>query len=176
MAGKYTQLQEPELEYSHTIDISNVQGNIGGGTAQTEQPKMENTLDEPIKVTIMRDVTNIWNKIRHVLDPRQTNKQNLLRDWDWWGPLLLCLALSVSFYQSVCVLGYCIFPLVAVSMFTWAIPYIIKFVCVTVAYVWATYASLNFLTDMNLDNKRLLAIYPIFLFYFMISWLILISE
>lgn len=54
MAGKYTQLQDPEIEFSHAIDITSVQGNIG---PQTEQPKIENTLDEPIKVTIVT-ITN----------------------------------------------------------------------------------------------------------------------
>lgn len=43
----------------------------------------------------MRDVRNIWQKIKQVLDPRPNTKDNLLKDWDWWGPLLLCLALSV---------------------------------------------------------------------------------
>jgi hypothetical protein len=133
----------------------------------------------------MRDLNNIWEKIKHVLDPRPNNKQNVLKNWDWWGPLLLCLVLSVyvnlirrlsltalkdqgpavfsatffiiwfgsavvtlnsqllggklSFYQSVCVLGYCIFPLVLVSMFTWILPYFIKFIVVVVAFMWATY-------------------------------------
>ncbi|KAI8895071.1 Yip1 domain-containing protein, partial [Globomyces pollinis-pini] len=163
----------------------------------------------------MRDVNNIWSKVKQVLDPRMNKSQNLLKDWDWWGPLLLCLVLSVrlsvaamsdqgpavfaatffiiwfgsaivtlnsqllggkiSFFQSVCVLGYCIFPLVIVSLITWLLPFFLKLVLVIFAYIWATYASLNFLTDVNLENKRLLAIYPIFLFYFMIGWLVLVS-
>lgn len=43
----------------------------------------------------MRDLRNIWSKIKLVLDPRLNTKENILKDWDWWGPLLLCLALSV---------------------------------------------------------------------------------
>lgn len=81
-------------------------------------------------------------------------------------------------------LGYCIFPLVAASFITWALPFFIKFIVVIVAYLWATYgnalavtvASVNFLADMNLDNRKLLVLYPIFLFFFCIGWLILISE
>jgi hypothetical protein len=48
----------------------------------------------------MRDVRNIWSKIKQVLDPRPNTKENLLKDWDWWGPLLLCLALSVYFFAN----------------------------------------------------------------------------
>ncbi|KAI8918929.1 hypothetical protein BC831DRAFT_481795 [Entophlyctis helioformis] len=164
---------------------------------------------KPVSETIMRDLNNIWTKIK------QADK-NILRDWDWWGPLLLCLGLSVrlsitaqyeqgpavfsatffiiwfgsavvtlnskllggriSLFQSVCVLGYCVFPLVAVSLVTWILPFLLKFVLVAVAFAWSTFASLNFLGDVNLENKRLLAIYPIFLFYMMIAWLILIAT
>ncbi|KAL2918022.1 hypothetical protein HK105_202436 [Polyrhizophydium stewartii] len=190
-----------------------VSGTIGAPQS-SEGSTIGNTLDEPVSVTIMRDLTNIWNKVRQVLAPSKSDK-NILRDWDWWGPLLFCLALSVrlsitarsdqgptvfsatffiiwfgsavvtlnakllggtiSFFQSVCVLGYCVFPLVAVSLVTWLIPFVIKFVLVAAAFVWSSYASLNFMGDVNLESKRLLAIYPIFLFYITIAWLILIA-
>eukprot|EP00842_Homolaphlyctis_polyrhiza_P005885 jgi/Hompol1/6298/HPOL_004921-RA len=163
----------------------------------------------------MRDLNNIWTKIRHVLVPAGQADKNLLRDWDWWGPLLLCLALSVrlsitatpgqaatvftatffviwfgsavvtlnskllggyiSFFQSVCVLGYCTFPLVACSMITWMLPNFAKFIVVVAAFLWGTFASLNFMGDVNLEKRRILAIYPIFLFYLTIAWLILIA-
>uniref|UniRef100_A0A8D8ZUR7 Protein YIPF n=1 Tax=Cacopsylla melanoneura TaxID=428564 RepID=A0A8D8ZUR7_9HEMI len=108
-----------------------------------------NTLDEPIKTTIMRDLTAVGVKFRHVLQPQE--KSSLLKEWDLWGPLLLCtfmaivlqgdsddrldhdggpqfaevfvivwigsavvtlnsklLGGNISFFQSVCVLGYCL--------------------------------------------------------------------
>lgn len=52
----------------------------------------------------MRDLRNIGSKIKFVVMPVTgissngavpVNKKNILRDWDWWGPLLLCLALSI---------------------------------------------------------------------------------
>ncbi|KAI8925237.1 hypothetical protein BC831DRAFT_461868 [Entophlyctis helioformis] len=191
-----------------------VSGSIG--SSGSEPRPIENTLDEPVSETIMRDLNNIWTKIKQVLNPASQADKNILRDWDWWGPLLLCLGLSVrlsitaqyeqgpavfsatffiiwfgsavvtlnskllggriSLFQSVCVLGYCVFPLVAVSLVTWILPFLLKFVLVAVAFAWSTFASLNFLGDVNLENKRLLAIYPIFLFYMMIAWLILIAT
>merc|ERR1712136_71523 len=110
-----------------------------------------NTLDEPIRQTIIRDLKAVGDKFVHVLYPRQHT--NLLTEWDLWGPLILCtfmalllqesysagntsndggpefaevfvivwvgamvvtvntklLGGTISFFQSVCVPGYC-FP------------------------------------------------------------------
>ncbi len=52
---------------------------------------------------------------------------------------------TLSFYQTVCILGYCIFPLVLVSLFTWMIPYFIKFILVLVAFLWSTYGIVTFI-------------------------------
>ena len=118
-----------------------------------------NTLDEPVRETILRDVKAVGQKFLHVLYP--VEKKSLLRDWDLWGPLILCTLMatllqghetevkdgggagvpgdggpefaevfvivwvgalivtlntkllggSISFFQSVCVLGYCLLPL-----------------------------------------------------------------
>jgi len=37
-------------------------------------------------------------------------------------------------------------------------------------------ASLQFLSDTRLENRKVLAVYPILLFYFVLSWIILISA
>lgn len=42
----------------------------------------------------MRDLKNIGWKLKQVLLPAG-NTKHLLKDWDLWGPLLLCLALSL---------------------------------------------------------------------------------
>lgn len=157
----------------------------------------------------------IWQKLKQVVLPY--GNRTVLKDWDLWGPLLLCLALairqsvtassqqaslaftgvfvivwggsalltinakvlggSISFFQSVCVCGYCIFPLVISSIVTLFVPWIvIRAPIVGVAYFWSVYASSGFLTDTHLENRRALAVYPVFLFYFVITWMILISK
>ena len=129
-----------------------------------------NTLDEPISHTIKRDLGAVGTKFAAVLWPKE--KGSLLREWDLWGPLILCTMMatilqghgdedgkdgdggpqfaevfvivwvgamivtlntkllgethncnvhdkldfyipggSISFFQSVCVLGYCLLPL-----------------------------------------------------------------
>ena len=118
------------------------------------------TLDEPVKVTIMRDMKQVAEKLKVVLLPLgQGHHESVLeklREWDLWGPLLVCLLLSmtlgiksdqesasmvfaavfvviwfgaaavtvnaqllggnISFFQSVCILGYCVFPLTLSAM------------------------------------------------------------
>merc|ERR1712153_228069 len=116
-----------------------------------QKPGFSNTLDESVSDTLMRDIMMVLNKLKFVMWPRGGGIQQLGKDWDLWGPLLLCLALSMilswnapeeqkalvfaavfvivwlgsavvtlnalllggnlSFFHSVCVLGYCIFPL-----------------------------------------------------------------
>lgn len=141
------------------------------------------TLDEPVTETIMRDLRMVGNKMMCVLNPRKANIQTL-KDWDLWGPLILCLMLAtllswfapyeqaslvfasvfviiwcgaavvtvnalllggnISFFQSVCVLGYCIFPLNIASVICILGGHIVWRVCVVaVCFFWSTGASLG---------------------------------
>uniref|UniRef100_A0A1B6CEF6 Protein YIPF n=1 Tax=Clastoptera arizonana TaxID=38151 RepID=A0A1B6CEF6_9HEMI len=52
-----------------------------------------NTLDEPISVTVKRDLKAVGSKFKHVLYP--TEKKSLLKEWDLWGPLLLCTFMAM---------------------------------------------------------------------------------
>ena len=55
------------------------------------------TLNEPISTTFMRDLKRVGKKLKTLLLPFSTEADTLkeLRDWDLWGPLLLCLLLSI---------------------------------------------------------------------------------
>ncbi|KAL1916445.1 uncharacterized protein VTP21DRAFT_5636 [Calcarisporiella thermophila] len=197
-----------------------VSGVIGAATrtdpnARYTTGPVADTLDEPVTTTIMRDLRSIGEKIRQVLHPK--GRPEVLKDWDLWGPLFLCLSLAiilsitappsqsvlvftgvfvivwcgaaivtlnakllggaVSFFQSVCVLGYCLFPLVVAAIFSlFFFSFFIRLPIVIATYVWASYASLNFLSGSHLTNRRALASYPLFLFYFVLAWVILISK
>ena len=203
------------------------------------------TLDEPVSVTIMRDVRMVGNKMMCVLNPRKANIQTL-KDWDLWGPLILCLMLAtllswfapyeqaslvfasvfviiccgaavvtvnalllggdISFFQSVCVLGYCIFPLNLASIVCLVGGHIVwRVFVVAVCFFWSTGASLGecprilarppthavalappshgrgvsragFMGELVPPNRKALAVYPLFLFYTSIGWLILIAA
>jgi len=177
------------------------------------------TLDEPISVTLKRDLNAIGKKFMYVLVPRQST--SLLRDWDLWGPLILCIILAsllqsssnmdgspefaqvfaivwlgasvvtvnskllggnISFFQSVCVLGYCVLPLtlalvackilLALAGSTSTTIFAIRCAIVVATLVWSCFASLAFLGDTQPHNRKPLAVYPICLFYLFISWMV----
>ena len=55
------------------------------------------TLNEPVSTTLLRDLKAIGSKLKVVLLPFKRQEETIkeLRNWDLWGPLLLCLALSI---------------------------------------------------------------------------------
>ncbi|KAJ3235001.1 Yip1 member 6 [Chytriomyces hyalinus] len=189
---------------------------LGSDMPDLNAKPLADTLDEPVMDTIMRDLKSISDKLKMVLVPRKDSK-NILRDWDLWGPLLLCLGLSLrlsltapesqvatvftsifviiwggaaivtlntkllggklSIFQTICVLGYCIFPLVLASIVCLLVSSIIaRAVIVAASFGWSIVASMGFLNDVNLGNRKALAVYPMCLFYFIIGWMILISR
>ncbi|CAF1555638.1 unnamed protein product [Rotaria sp. Silwood1] len=91
---------------------------------------------------------------------------------------------KISFFQSVCVLGYCLLPLLIsafISYFLFYLPFkailhIIRFLIVMSAFIWTMYASIRFLGQTQQLNRRMLVLYPIFLFYFLVSWLIILRT
>ncbi|KAG2133251.1 uncharacterized protein EDB93DRAFT_886844 [Suillus bovinus] len=86
----------------------NVSGNIGSNSSSSSSNKQTiggirvetrysgaDTLDEPVTTTIARDLLSVYSKLVHVLYPRKSSGREVLRDWDLWGPLLLCLCLGI---------------------------------------------------------------------------------
>jgi len=179
---------------------------------------LSDDLDEPVKETIMRDLRAVGKKLHYVLLPKaREDKGSALKDWDLWGPLVLCLSLGIilatraetsetagdefalvfltvwcgsavvtlncvllkgkiSMFQSVCVLGYCIFPLVIAAAVSAIIRIqVVKLICVLVGFLWSTGASVGFMTDVVPSDRKALGVYPVWLFYVSISWMILLA-
>lgn len=203
-------------------DSQFIEGDIHIPGAFDEEDEL-NTLDEPVSETLKRDLKAVGKKFFHVLLPRRSN--TLLKDWDLWGPLLLCIILAVmlqgshstktsdtdggpefaevfviiwlgasvvtlnskllggtiSFFQSVCVLGYCVLPLTIALIFCKLILlshqttllFAIRCITVLLMFGWSTFASVAFLGESQPHNRKALAVYPIGLFYFVISWLVI---
>ncbi|KAK8800680.1 hypothetical protein WA158_000005 [Blastocystis sp. Blastoise] len=168
------------------------------------------TLDEPVSVTIKRDLNSIWDKLKHVIMPKTSAEDTLksLKDWDLWGPMFLCLALAIilslnaKFGQVsliftfvfilvwagavvvtingqllVCVLGYCLFPLVIVALLCTFFRsfHLLKFIFVVAGYFWANKASSLFISQMINAERKVLAVYPVYLFYLAISLIIFLN-
>lgn len=70
-----------------------VEGDISVPVGSSRRDDEFSTLDEPVKETILRDLRAVGTKFVHVLYPKRSSA--LLRDWDLWGPLLLCVTLAL---------------------------------------------------------------------------------
>ncbi|KAK7903950.1 hypothetical protein WMY93_016557 [Mugilogobius chulae] len=79
-------------DVSISEDIA-VEGDISVPVASSRRDDELSTLDEPVKETVLRDLRAVGNKFVHVLYPKRSSA--LLRDWDLWGPLLLCVTLAL---------------------------------------------------------------------------------
>lgn len=88
------------------FDLSTKPGpSISGNMQQQGETLIRNnptldTLDEPVSATLLRDLRAVWEKLKQVLIP-VASKKDLLKDWDLWGPLLLCLILSMYCYLLI---------------------------------------------------------------------------
>ncbi|GAB5584657.1 protein YIPF6 isoform X1 [Prionailurus iriomotensis] len=104
----------------------------------------------------------------------------------WFGAVTITLNSkllggNISFFQSLCVLGYCILPLTVAMLVCrlvllaeqGPINFMVRLFVVIVMFTWSIVASTAFLADSQPPNRKALAIYPVFLFYFVISWMIL---
>ncbi|CCO28938.1 Protein YIP4 AltName: Full=YPT-interacting protein 4 [Rhizoctonia solani AG-1 IB] len=127
------------------------------------------TLDEPVTATIARDLLSIYSKLLQVLYPRRAGAgREVLRDWDLWGPLVLCLALGILLSINVAVLAAIISTFVRVLY--------VRAPIALAAWAWCVWAAVNFLDGTKLEQQRvLLAVYPLLLFYFLLAWMILVQ-
>eukprot|EP00545_Synedropsis_sp_CCMP1620_P005730 CAMPEP_0119012790 /NCGR_PEP_ID=MMETSP1176-20130426/7596_1 /TAXON_ID=265551 /ORGANISM="Synedropsis recta cf, Strain CCMP1620" /LENGTH=240 /DNA_ID=CAMNT_0006965817 /DNA_START=58 /DNA_END=777 /DNA_ORIENTATION=+ len=224
-----------------TQPVAQQQGTITNEDANNILLAPYSTLDEPVIETIMRDVRAVGTKLKVVMLPLDRNgafgytglssqesepTENLgenqkkvldqLKDWDLWGPLIVCLTLSVilsfkaptnqaalvfasvfllvsvgsaavtmnaqllggtiSFFQSVCVLGYCVFPMTVSALtigilrltpvsFVW-----LDILFLALGFLWATRASSVFIASYIQKERRLLAVFPVFFFYIFLGW------
>ena len=184
---------------------------------------VETTLDEPVRETIMRDLREVGAKLKLVILPRVSQEGVLdrLKEWDLWGPLAVCLALSIvlsvsapeaqralvfaavfvvvwvgaaivtlnaqllggriSFFQSVYILGYSIFPLNVGALLCLVLhpvtkSLLLRALVVGVCFAWSTRVSVVFFGEIIEAKRRALAIYPVFGFYSFIAWMILIQK
>jgi len=232
------QQYQPQHQHQHQP-----QQTIGANQHESDFFAPLSTLDEPIKETIMRDVRSVGSKLKVVLLPMERSlpyggysgvsqsetidlterdKQIIesLRDWDLWGPLVVCLMLAIllslrapvgqaslvfaavfssvwlgsavvtvnaqllggtiSFFQSVCVLGYCVFPLAlaagVVDLFKMlplgAFSTLVELAVLFVAFLWATRASAVFIGQYIVPSRRILAVFPVLFFYTFLVWMI----
>eukprot|EP00826_Nyctotherus_ovalis_P052117 TRINITY_DN656_c0_g1_i10.p3 TRINITY_DN656_c0_g1~~TRINITY_DN656_c0_g1_i10.p3 ORF type:complete len:132 (-),score=11.09 TRINITY_DN656_c0_g1_i10:55-450(-) len=83
-----------------------------------------------------------------------------------------------SFFQSVCVLGYCLCPLtisaLIVKLFLSSLHVLIQFLVALLGFGWSTYSSYGFISDMVQADRKALAVYPLCLFYLFLALFIIL--
>ena len=95
------------IEINNPIDNRNIE--INNKNEKTDNSNNENkeeeyeketkeysTLDETISETLLRDLKVILHKIKYVLLPQfAKEKTKEIRNWDLWGPLIICFSLCL---------------------------------------------------------------------------------
>ena len=73
----------------------NLSLDINQGEIINDNNQRYSTLDEPKRVSLQRDVNSIMEKVKIALLPMKSKDSKILQDWDFWGPLILCLTLGL---------------------------------------------------------------------------------
>ena len=90
------------------------------------------------------------------------------------------LGANISFFQSVCVLGYCIFPMTVSALvidclkLTWFHWAWLDMIWIAAGFLWATRASSVFIGLYVQKERRFLAVFPVLFFYTFVGWMILL--
>jgi protein YIPF6 len=106
----------------------------------------------------------------------------------WLGSAILTLQAQLlgatnSFFQTVCVLGYCIFPLTLASLLIglrklllpWSLLFwVVDVPAILLGFLWSTRVSTIFMGLYIRPARRFLALYPVFFFYTFLAWMILL--
>merc|ERR1719204_377426 len=79
---------------------------------------------------------------------------------------------TASFFQSVCVLGYCVVPLNVAAIFCllFSNGFMRTFFC-GLGFVWSVKASIGFIAPFVPVGRKFLGVYPLVLFYLSLSWM-----
>ncbi|CAB1316248.1 unnamed protein product [Coregonus sp. 'balchen'] len=147
-----------------------VEGEINVPVGTPSHDDEYSTLDEPVKDTIGGSVDS-----KEDGGPQFAEVFVII----WFGSVIITLNSkllggTISFFQSLCVLGYCIMPLTVAMVVcrlvllggSGMVSFIVRLIVVTASFSWSTF-------DSQPSNRKALVVYPVFLFYFVIGWMIL---
>jgi len=100
----------------------------------------------------------------------------------WLGEAIVTLQIkllggNISFFQSICIIGYTLFPLVIASLLSaFRVPTIVRIPVYAVLGLWSLAAGVSILGGSGVvKNRVVLAIYPLFIFYVGLDCLCFIS-
>lgn len=180
----------------------------------SQNDSKRSVLKETVIESLKQDFEEIKSKIFLVISPK-SQSENALQNWDLFGPLIMCVLLSVllaatapagqmtllftgaylivsiggsivtanlilvganvAFFQAMCAVGYCLFPIIIGAAVTTVLPWrIVRLLTIPTCFFWAIISISRFLYGRIDAEKKWLGLYPCVLLYLVLSWIILI--
>ncbi|EAA57789.1 hypothetical protein AN5926.2 [Aspergillus nidulans FGSC A4] len=106
----------------------------------------QNTIDESVWQTLSRDLLAVWEKMRQVLYPKYLvggRDERGAKRLGFMGPAYF-LPAADSFFQSICIIGYTLFPLVIAALLSaFGLPTIVRIPVYLVLIAWSLAAGLS---------------------------------
>ena len=97
-------LLNDQITYENNINLNNNNNPYPNFSSVNNQPEnnynqeiyVHNSLNEPIMTSLMRDLNRIYSKLKVVALPVSSEAKNKeLKQWDLWGPFIICLLLGI---------------------------------------------------------------------------------
>lgn len=90
---------------------------------------------------------------------------------------VLLLGGRINFFQSLSLLGYCLFPLdVGALICMLKDNVLLKIIAVVVTLAWSSWAAYPFMSAAVNPRRKALALYPVFLMYVSVGFLIIAID
>jgi hypothetical protein len=88
---------------------------------------------------------------------------------------LILLGAPVSFFQSVCAIGYCLVPITAASLICLILSwFIFRLITVPIALWWSVSALVRLFGPKIPQTRKLIGLYPCALMYAILGWIVFI--
>ncbi|AAZ12987.1 terbinafine resistance locus protein (yip1), putative [Trypanosoma equiperdum] len=100
----------------------------------------------------------------------------------WVGAALVTLNAKflgspISFFQTVCVMGYCMAPLCVGAIIGVLIPsFWVSLVVSSFVWVWCCWAALCSFRGCVSPDREMLVVYPVGLFYLFMTWMVMVGS
>lgn len=86
------------------------------------------------------------------------------------------LGSNVMFFQTYCAMGYCLAPTCVCALLCWVVPwFFVNLVICALTWAWSCWAALRFFHKSVGEDREVLVVYPVALFYLFFTWMILVG-
>ncbi|KXZ56205.1 hypothetical protein GPECTOR_1g178 [Gonium pectorale] len=90
---------------------------------------------------------------------------------------VILLGGELVFFQAVCLLGYCLFPLVVAAVICASVSNKwLRSLVTLICLAWASVATVPFIGNAVPRGRKALAVYPVMLMYVSLAWLALVKS